>query len=59
MIEPTYKVEKVILDTIWGNPFYRDLMRGSEGNAQLMAHDIFQNFKKEAKKDDSMYLDIY
>ena len=59
MIEPTYKVEKVILDTIWKSPFYRDLMRGSEGNAQLMAYDIFQNLKKEAKKDDSMYLDIY
>ena len=59
MIRPTYKMERVILGVLWKkDSFWRDLMN-SEGNAQMLAHEIYEKLKKEAKKDDSLYLDIY
>ena len=58
MIEPVYKVEKVILNAIWKHPEWRDVMQW-EGRAAALADHIFKELKKEAKKDDSMYLDIY
>ena len=59
MIEPSYQVEKVILDVLWEkDSFYKSLLQ-SEDNAQMLAHDIFQRLKKESKKNDSLYLDLY
>ena len=59
MIKPNNKIERVILDVMWEkDSFWRDLLR-SEGNAQMLAYEIYEKLKKEAKKDDTMYLDLY
>jgi hypothetical protein len=64
MIWSKNKLEKVIQKTVLkrGKELCvgtGQLIAGCEGTASNLAYDIYQDILKEAKKDDSLYLELY
>ena len=57
MIEPNNPLEKVILKSILEHG--KDACLVSEGTIQMLAHDVYEDCKKAAEKDDSLYLELY
>jgi hypothetical protein len=57
MIEPNNPLEKVILKSILKHG--KDVCLVSEGTVQMLAYDVYEDCKKAAKKDDSLYLELY
>ena len=64
MIWSKNKLERIIQKSVlkraegvcvsWGKP-----ITGCEGTASNLAYDIYKDILKEAKKDDSLYLELY
>ena len=57
MIEPNNPLEKVILKSILKHG--KDACLVSEGTVQMLAYNVYEDCKKVAKKDDSLYLELY
>ena len=57
MIEPNNPLEKVILKSILEHG--QDMCLVSEGTIQMLAYDVYEDCKKAAEKDDSLYLELY
>ena len=57
MIEPNNPLEKVILKSILKHG--HDMCLVSEGAIQMLAYDVYEDCKKAAEKDDSLYLELY
>jgi len=59
MIEPNNPLEKVILKSILQSAYGKGMCLNSEGTIQMLAHDVLEDCKKAAEKDDSLYLELY
>ena len=57
MIEPNNPLERVILKSILEHG--QDMCLNSEGTIQMLAYDVYEDCKKAAEKDDSLYLELY
>ena len=59
MIEPNNPLEKVILKSILQSAYGKGMCLVSEGTIQMLAYDVYEDCKKAAKKDDSLYMELY